>query len=88
MVSLTEAQLPNHTHGLLGAGDLGEETTPRNHALAFTTARPYRTSGDSLVSMADAALPSAGGSQPHNNLQPFIAMNFIIALQGLYPSRG
>jgi microcystin-dependent protein len=35
-----------------------------------------------------AALPNAGGSQAHNNLQPFLVMNFIIALVGLYPSRG
>jgi microcystin-dependent protein len=40
-----------------------------------------------LAPMAPQSLPSAGASQAHNNLQPFLTMNFIIALVGLYPSR-
>jgi microcystin-dependent protein len=40
-----------------------------------------------LGDMAEQALPNAGGSQAHNNLQPYLTMNFIIALVGLYPSR-
>ena len=45
------------------------------------------TTATNLVPLAEQALPSAGGSQAHNNLQPFLVMNFIIALVGLYPSR-
>jgi len=87
MVSLTEAQMPNHTHSLMAANEIGELRGPANHALArSSSALAYHTSSN-LVPLADQALPNTGGSQPHNNLQPFIAMNFIIALQGLYPSR-
>lgn len=45
----------------------------------------YQSAATNLVTMAD--LPNVGGSQAHNNMQPYLAINFIIALQGLYPSR-
>jgi microcystin-dependent protein len=49
----------------------------------------YKTgTTDPLVDMSPDIAGPTGGSQPHINLQPFLAMNFIIALQGLYPSRG
>lgn len=88
MVTLSEAQMPNHTHQLEAAAEIGEERPAVGNALALSTgATMYRASG-TTAPMADQALPSAGGSQAHNNLQPFLTMNFIIALQGLYPSRG
>lgn len=90
MVTLTEAQMPNHTHSLRAvAGDPGDVVTPSS-----TTSYARSDGGNAYsteapnVDMADQALPSAGGSQAHNNLQPFLVMNFIIALVGLYPSRG
>lgn len=88
-VTLTEAQMPNHTHSMMAANDIGDERPAIKNALARSTGGMlYQTNTDSnLVSLADLALPSTGGSQAHNNLQPFIAINFIIALQGLYPSR-
>ncbi|MEM1204441.1 MAG: tail fiber protein [Acidobacteriota bacterium] len=89
-VTLSEAQMPNHTHSLMGTpenGSFGSLTSK----MAFARSRGgtlYQTNTSSnLVSMDSRTLPSAGGSQSHNNLQPFIAMNFIIALVGLYPSR-
>ncbi|MEL7059703.1 MAG: tail fiber protein [Acidobacteriota bacterium] len=83
MVTLSEAQMPSHTHGLIGSGEDGASTNP---------ARQYIGAGNdmfrapsNLASMADASMPSAGGSQAHNNLQPFLVLTFIIALVGLYP---
>ena len=87
MVSLTEAQMPNHTHTLMAAVNPGDTSTPENTALATAIGDNVYGTSSSLVDMADQALPNTGGSQPHNNLQPFLVMNFIIALQGLYPSR-
>lgn len=89
MVTLTEAQMPNHTH-TLRASDLRASS---GAAVGNTLAEPrdgqlYHNTSGSLVDMSTQALPNAGGSQAHNNMQPFIVMNFIIALQGLYPSRG
>ena len=89
-VSLSEVQMPNHTHQLLGVVSPADSSMPSSNSLARTTADlPYQnnTTGN-LVDMAPQALPNQGGSQMHNNMQPYLAMNFIIALQGLYPSRG
>lgn len=88
MVTLTEAQMPNHTHTATASSEPASTNVPANNYLARTTGRGsnlYKTSG-TQVSMASAG--NAGGSQAHNNMQPFIVMNFIIALVGLYPSRG
>ncbi|MEM9291946.1 MAG: tail fiber protein [Acidobacteriota bacterium] len=88
-VTLSEAQMPNHTHQLIATSSDANSADPVKRAPArviggFT----YNTATTNLVNMADQCVPNTGGSQAHNNLQPFIAMNFIIALQGLYPSRG
>ena len=88
-VTLSEAQMPNHTHSLMcqtqpGLIRLPSSTTAISRAQGGT---PFHAQDSNLVAMADQVLPSTGGSQLHNNLQPFIAMNFIIALVGLYPSR-
>ncbi|MCB1057053.1 MAG: phage tail protein [Acidobacteria bacterium] len=87
-VTLTEAEMPNHNHTVMVANEIGELRGPANHALARSSgATAYTASKTTLVPLAEQALPSAGGSQAHNNMQPFLTMNFIIALVGLYPSR-
>lgn len=87
-VTLSEAQMPNHTHSVQASTRPGEENDPGNQYWARSTANQYAPSTSSpTAQLASQALPDAGGSQAHNNLQPFLAINFIIALQGLYPSR-
>ena len=90
MVSLTESQMPNHTHTLRANDGRGGSGTAVNNSLAEPRdGLLYQTNtSENLVNMSSQALPNTGGSQAHNNLQPYIVMNFIIALQGLYPSRG
>ena len=85
MVSLSEAQMPSHTHSLFGTDEDIDETSPDGHLLGAGNAVYGDTPPN--VNMASAAIPNTGGSQPHNNLQPFLTMTYIIALQGLYPSR-
>ena len=89
MVTLTEAQMPNHTHTSNSFPAPGNRPGPDGNTFGTVIgATPYQTNTSSnLVNMADEALAAAGGSQSHNNLQPFLTMNFIIALVGLYPSR-
>ncbi|HOP21495.1 MAG TPA: tail fiber protein [Gammaproteobacteria bacterium] len=94
-VTLTEAQIPNHNHSVTadanpgGFGGGGADTPdPVNHYLASTSASGqfYANGNSNVVAMSEVT--TAGGSQAHNNVQPVIAINYIIALQGLYPSRG
>ena len=87
-VALTEAQMAQHNHAMMANSGTGERSEPTS-ASTFARSAGGNVYGppNSLVPLADAALPPAGGNQPHNNLQPFLAVNFIIALFGLYPSR-
>lgn len=90
-ITLTEAQMPNHTHQAMGQGIPGNRPDPAGNT--FTTvigALPYRGGSPppNLTAFDSRMLQNTGGSQAHNNLQPFLTMNFIIALVGLYPSRG
>lgn len=84
-VTLSEAQMPNHTHTLEGSREQGDNINPGGHYLARGTA--MYLAPQNLDAMEEQSLPNAGGSQAHNNMQPYLTINFIIALVGLYPSR-
>lgn len=87
MVTLSEAQMPNHTHTEQAFGSLPNDTIPApTNILSRTTINIFSDPG-TLQSMNEASLQNTGGSQAHNNMQPFLAIDFIIALVGLYPSR-
>ena len=89
-VTLLETEIPAHSHALQAdGGDVGEERIPINRALARTTGVGGKLYGavGSQVSMAFAALPVAGASLPHTNMQPYLTLNFCIALQGIFPPR-
>ena len=78
--------LPAHTHGInMASASEGDSNSPANNFLAQSDARSYTNAGPAVAS--GGATASAGGSQPFDNRQPSIAMNYIIALQGVYPSR-
>ncbi|MBZ9750245.1 tail fiber protein [Deinococcus sp. HMF7604] len=83
--TLSQNELPQHTHGLQASSQAASTTLPDGAALA--SAPLYVTSGGSLSALANTTLSPAGGSQPHNNMPPVLALNFIIALQGIFPSR-
>jgi microcystin-dependent protein len=85
-VTLTQQQLPNHTHTLVASSDPGNATTPTGNVLANPlNTFPYFPSTASLQLNAQSLTP-AGGSQPHTNMMPFLAISFIISLFGIYPS--
>ncbi len=88
-VTLLESEIPSHSHALMSNPAPGNRTTPVGNSIARVAgATPYLPpSGAALVSMSDQALPTAGGDQPHNNLQPYLTLNFCIALQGVFPPR-
>jgi microcystin-dependent protein len=86
--TLTLSEMPTHTHELPGLAVPATAGGPgANAKFAIAATNPYRTSSATTVSMKTGAVAAAGGSQPHTNRQPFLAINFIIALQGVFPSR-
>ena len=89
-VSLLESEIPAHAHTLFSSNQPGEDPTPAGEALARSVgASLYQTNtSQNLVPMAPEALAPAGGDFPHNNLMPYLTLNFNIALQGVYPPRG
>ena len=86
-ITLTEAQMPQHQHNAVGSAGDSKEENPANHSWGkTTTSDAYRTTTN-YSNLSSQAIQNSGGSQTHNNLQPYLALYYIIALQGLYPSR-
>jgi microcystin-dependent protein len=88
-VTLLVSEIPVHTHTLRASSDTGDLFAPSSTAsLAGSRgATAYQPSNAGLVQMAPQALPPAGGGLPHNNMQPYLTLNFCIALQGIFPQR-
>lgn len=92
-VTLSEVQIPSHHHTARasmspGTNGLAPGPTTSLAKIGGFGDQLYKTGGTgTLVNMAAEVGGTTGGSQPHTNLQPYLTMNFIIALQGLYPSR-
>jgi microcystin-dependent protein len=87
-VTLSEAQMPQHNHTAVVDVNPANLNNPANaYFTRSASSNVYGTPGTPGPA-ASQMLGSSGGSQPHNNLQPFLGLSFIIALVGLYPSRG
>ena len=86
-VTLSTQQIPAHTHAMLASGNTSTSPDPTNNLLgrstsidAFINAVP----GDNLPAVS---MQPVGGSQPHDNMQPYLVVNFIISLFGIFPSQ-
>ena len=84
-VTLTAAQMPAHAHPLNASTKAPSSRSPVGNLPGAATHSVY--SNQSTVAMSPQAISPTGGSQPHENRQPFLAVNFIIALTGIFPSR-
>lgn len=86
-VTLLQNQMPAHSHLVSSdTGDVGTSSHPNGQLLASSGAATiYNANADST--MNPAMIQNAGGNQPHTNIQPYLCLTFIIALQGIYPSR-
>lgn len=91
-VTLLSTQMPAHTHFMMASGDGPTQATAQNASLASqsrsggTMPVVYANGATTPVQMASGT-SVAGGSQPHNNMQPYLVLNYCIALEGIYPSR-
>lgn len=90
-VTLLSSQIPAHTHQLNYGTSSNKNENPANAILSTSGLRrsgnAYAESGN-YTNLSINTLQSTGGNQPHNNCQPYLALNYIIALQGEFPVRG
>jgi microcystin-dependent protein len=84
--TLTVAELPAHTHAGNASSSPGDDPDPTGNLLASPLNLSYRAPGAGQTSLAPATVASVGGSQAHENMQPYLALNFCIALTGIFPS--
>jgi microcystin-dependent protein len=88
-VTLTVQQIPSHNHAFLATGNTATSTAPANNVLAATseaTVSAYGTDAPK-TNLAPQSISAVGGSQPHNNFQPYLCVDFIISLFGIFPSQ-
>jgi microcystin-dependent protein len=86
-VTLTVSQIPAHSHALLGTSSIATQANVSPNVFAEATLfNPY-INVNPTAPMAAQAVGSIGGSQPHNNFQPYLCVDFIISLFGIFPSQ-
>ncbi|RYF75427.1 MAG: phage tail protein [Cytophagaceae bacterium] len=89
-VTLLQTQMPAHTHPLMVSDQPASQSSPANSLLAVSgyegsTVLTYGTTVDAIAD--PKSIGSSGGNQAHENMQPYLAMNYCIAVEGIYPSR-
>ncbi|HBB87029.1 MAG TPA: phage tail protein [Blastocatellia bacterium] len=85
--TLSTPELAPHIHILRARDDDGIEVSPADHVWGKTSVNPYLAAPAANTAMAPGTITSTGGNQPHENRQPYLVLNFIIALTGVFPSR-
>lgn len=91
-ITLTEGQMPSHAHPALASTDLATENKPASDRVVGATPSGYvaflpaSATGNTMRAFDDTTISFIGSSQPHDNMMPTLAINFIIALQGIYPT--
>jgi microcystin-dependent protein len=93
-VTINIQQLPQHIHGLQANSANATTNVPDSNTVlakgAASNGNPinyYSTTISNLVAMLPQSVTSVGGNQPHNNMMPYLTLNFIIALTGIFPSQ-
>ena len=87
-VTLLTSELPVHTHSVSGSnGPANLQAPAADRVLGRANNNVYLDNPSNLVPLAPEALAPAGGDLPHNNMQPYLTLNFCIALQGVFPQR-
>ncbi|HEV2882780.1 MAG TPA: tail fiber protein [Pyrinomonadaceae bacterium] len=87
-VTLLESEIPAHTHTVLSSLSDAIERVPTGQLFATGIAIGQYAAPGALVQLSQNAVTPAGGDQPHNNMMPYLTLNFCIALQGVFPPRG
>ena len=85
-VTLTASQIPAHTHPMLASSAIPTLSNPGSNVPGQAAAKFYRA-GNPTVALNAGSVGSTGGSQPHTNFQPYLCLDFIISLFGIFPSQ-
>lgn len=86
-VTLTTQTIPTHGHPVTGSTGTGTQASPAGNVLAYSATVALYSGNAPNQSLASEAVQNAGQSQPHDNMQPFVVINFIISLFGIFPSQ-
>ena len=86
-ITLTTSQIPAHNHAFLATSSSANDSNASAHVAAQVTAGFPYLNANPPVAMAPQSVSSTGGSQPHNNFQPYLCVDFIISLFGIFPSQ-
>lgn len=84
--TLTNSEMPAHTHMASGSST-ASQPTPNNQVWGTDTSVNLYGTATALTTMNAGAISTTGGSQAHSNMQPYLVLNYCIALQGIYPTR-
>jgi microcystin-dependent protein len=84
-VTLTIQQIPSHTHPVIATTAVANQSAPANNVLAQSTAADLYIEDTATIALAASAVNPTGGSQPHTNFQPYLCVDFIISLFGIFP---
>ena len=85
--TLSAAEMPQHTHAQKASSTQGNTVGTAGTILAREAGNPYTAAATPTQNFASGTITNVGGGQAHNNMQPYLAINFCIALRGLFPSR-
>jgi microcystin-dependent protein len=86
-ITLTVSQIPAHGHPLLASLNIGGASAPGNNVLAQSSTVKVYSAVSPTVSLGASSITLTGGSQPHSNFQPYLCVDFIISLFGIFPSQ-
>ena len=84
-VTLTTQQIPIHSHPMLGSTSIANDPNPTNNVVAESSLMTTYIAANPTAAFAAGAIGPVGGSQPHTNFQPYLCINFIISLFGIFP---
>ncbi len=85
--SLSILEMPSHNHMEVASSQTADKSTPGGYLLASTTGNVYAAKPSTGTTLNTASVANTGSGQGHQNMQPYLALNFCIALAGLFPSR-
>lgn len=85
--TLTTNEMPTHTHGAGAASGVGTSPSPQNNVWAGSSNADNQYASSANTTMKAGAIQSVGGGQPHDNMPSYLAVNYIISLEGVFPSQ-